>query len=407
MTLSQIHSYSENKDSSTVALKMFNERPEDNYPTFTFCIKSENGFIFSRDVEEMHLTRTQYGYHLRGGVTLNSTSDKYFQRSILNDYQLFSMKLVSILTQFDFTTKTGMESISYNENMTDKEVIGRAFYHSYRDPDRVCYTRKTESRNMIRSIRKEDSVHLDINNFIDSDEDSNILFSGTFDIFLHHPNQFIRSMDKPVFSISFNRSKSEMNENKKAVIDISIAFVSVLRKRPDANKRCNSSLTNDDEMFKKQIVNEIGCIPGYWKSLLNYHMPFQVCRSSPQLKRAYQFIINSTEIFSRYDPPCEEMQIPVNVNYDIPRGGIGEFTFFVSYLAEKYNEITNVRNLPLNTLWSNAGGFIGIFVGFSLVQLADTIENNWNGFRAAIYRILLKVTWIITMLYGYLCIGCK
>ena len=120
MTLSQIQSYYENKDSSTVALKNFNERPEDKYPTFTFCIKSENGFIFSRDVEEMHLTRTQYGHHLRGGLTLNNTSDKYFQRSILNDYQLFSMKLISILTKFDFTTKTGQESISYNGKLTDK-----------------------------------------------------------------------------------------------------------------------------------------------------------------------------------------------------------------------------------------------------------------------------------------------
>ena len=49
MVLNQIERYSRNEDMSQITLRKFNQRPEDKYPTFTFCFKSENGFIYLDD----------------------------------------------------------------------------------------------------------------------------------------------------------------------------------------------------------------------------------------------------------------------------------------------------------------------------------------------------------------------
>ena len=38
MTLTQIVRYAENKDSSSISYKQFNQTPKDKYPTFTICL---------------------------------------------------------------------------------------------------------------------------------------------------------------------------------------------------------------------------------------------------------------------------------------------------------------------------------------------------------------------------------
>ena len=68
-------------------------------------------------------------------------------------------------------------------------------------------------------------------------------------------------------------------------------------------------------------------------------------------------------MLSTFLPPCVEMQIPVNVRQKSVKGASGELEFSVSYLTEKYQEITNIKGFDLKTLWSNTGGYIGIFLG--------------------------------------------
>ena len=174
MTWNHIGNYYRNDDSSYVSLERFNSRPQDNYPTFTICFKSENGFIYSRNVEELHVTRNQYAHLLRGGSTEKNTSDEYFQRVVNNDFELFSMKISAILSKFEFTTKTEKGSISYNARSKNKELVDAEFNIAYQDADRVCYSRKSEVEKMLGSIRKHDSVHLNVRDFFESDNDINL-----------------------------------------------------------------------------------------------------------------------------------------------------------------------------------------------------------------------------------------
>ena len=43
------------------------------------------------------------------------------------------------------------------------------------------------------------------------------------------------------------------------------------------------------------------------------------------------------------------------------------------YRNDKYWEIRNTRDFGITSLWSGVGGFVGIFLGFSLFQLVEML----------------------------------
>ena len=45
------------------------------------------------------------------------------------------------------------------------------------------------------------------------------------------------------------------------------------------------------------------------------------------------------------------------------------------YMDKTYKETTNRRDFGFETFWSSIGGFTGIFLGFSLLQIPDLVVN--------------------------------
>ena len=85
---------------------------------------------------------------------------------------------------------------------------------------------------------------------------------------------------------------------------------------------------------------------------------------------------------SSYHPPCVEMRIPVSVHREISKnnGGVekGKLKLYLSYTTEDFQEIVNVKAFDVETLWSSVGGFIGIFLGYSLLQIPEILTVLWN-----------------------------
>ena len=52
----------------------------------------------------------------------------------------------------------------------------------------------------------------------------------------------------------------------------------------------------------------------------------------------------------------------------------------IRYSTEIYQEISNIRDYNLDTLWSSVGGFIGIFLGYSLLQLPELLQVDWKNY---------------------------
>ena len=45
------------------------------------------------------------------------------------------------------------------------------------------------------------------------------------------------------------------------------------------------------------------------------------------------------------------------------------------YRNDKYWEIRNTRDFGMASLWSSTGGFVGVFLGFSLFQFIEILLN--------------------------------
>ena len=52
------------------------------------------------------------------------------------------------------------------------------------------------------------------------------------------------------------------------------------------------------------------------------------------------------------------------------------YEFF--YMDENYQEIVNQRDFTMEDFWSSTGGFVGMIVGYSLIQLTDVISRIWE-----------------------------
>ena len=128
-------------------------------------------------------------------------------------------------------------------------------------------------------------------------------------MFLHYPGQFIRNKDKPIYE----KALGEIDQ-RNIDVTLSLSYISLLKKRPDANEKCNADLKNDDHEFKVQVVKSVGCIPIYWKSfLIHKNIPYYICNNSLQLGEVHRLISNHHQVTNKYLPPCIEMQTPVNV----------------------------------------------------------------------------------------------
>ena len=63
------------------------------------------------------------------------------------------------------------------------------------------------------------------------------------------------------------------------------------------------------------------------------------------------------------------------------------------YMDEIYQEIVNYRDFTISGFFSNAGGFVGMFLGYSLLQAQDGIFTvlDWLGARMKLGRNTITV----------------
>ena len=96
--------------------------------------------------------------------------------------------------------------------------------------------------------------------------------------------------------------------------------------------------------------------------------------------------------------PCDDMMVVTNVVKErgcLRQKNSSDAEQMLSYLdleiiqgSEMYQEIENVKDFGVENCWSGIGGFIGIFLGYSLLQIPDLTATY---FKAATQRILSQL----------------
>ena len=412
-----VERFMENRDATSIQYKMYNDGPEDKYPTFSICFEG-NSFLWYNEHQIFHeygISASTYETMVMGKDTFRKEyipeKDLYKKVPIglRNDslpFDQFHVQIGDFLEVADFKTNKDNNTYYYQDGLSQK--VKPPFFIGYQTATMVCFTRQSDDISNL--IRVSDSIAFK------RDVLTNLHYKNTKIKFIsHYPGQLFRSFDTPSFSTSFARYHWD------EILSFNLAQHTILRKRHDSNKPCNIEIENQDQNYLLGVSKSIGCIPPYWKNVIVKLPEIMECSTPKQLKEAYHFTQNLRQILPSYGTPCWDVFDSVSYNWIKATlnndNKLSNIT--MTYKQKYYEEIKYGKDFTLESFISNVGGFIGMFLGYSLMQLPDfllgfvgTFElmkkrlstgNNVqdiekNEFFASIIRIFISVTAYSTFL---------
>merc|ERR1719414_1000890 len=98
------------------------------------------------------------------------------------------------------------------------------------------------------------------------------------------------------------------------------------------------------------------------------------------MKSIYDEIKNKEYVFSKYDQPCDYMEVSLGaVQHSSSYENVTLLE--LQYMKQNYQEIVNIKDFELESLWSSVGGFVGIFLGYSLLRVPDLMDTLFEWFK--------------------------
>ena len=240
------------------------------------------------------------------------------------------------------------------------------FYKSYQAPNTMCFswnTQKLINQTTLSYVK----LFLSKNKIAKTPQNDHEYY---FYIYLTNNHQLIRNMlylHKEDLWYLHNTSHNH--------IRIDVTGISRLRLRKNANSPCNELLENDDKTWIKNVMQEVGCVPLYWK-IFDYNDSTPACNSTKQYQNYTKYFArnqrkNVYDIFDKkYTPPCSRMRILTSIKF-LEHYEKEKVKIDFRYLTREFEEIQNVRDLDLETLVANIGGYVGMMLGISILQISN------------------------------------
>ena len=356
MGLLQFKNYQSNQDSSSVSYKTFMNKNEVVYPTFSICLHGENGEIFRSSKGQLSCsypctTNETFRNENTEKCELECNSnDEYFKvisgskedNVSFGHYEEMVVDIESIVLEFYSVTTSGkkIQKIDPQSRQNFKNV----FSITYQDPWKVCFTKKEtpEQKNLLSYdyLELEDGKSLSNQSHYD------------YYILVHQKGQLLRRLRTPNEALlkkdkhkQGRGGKKAAKKNKKGKIDkegeefygyslyvdIRVNSVEVLNKRPDAVNPCNKSLYDEDTRWISNALEELDCIPSFFKrfNLVDTTFDKKVCNVDQysQYKNGYNPEHYFAKVASTYDRPCVVMN---------------------NVVTATQRKVSNVEDLPLN-----------------------------------------------------------
>ena len=283
------------------------------------------------------------------------------------------------------------------------------FVLSYQDPDRVCYGPKTK-----RPISNgNDYLTLDVQAMIE--HVGLALRSGLpfLRIYIHMPGQLLRMLGRSVAHLSVADMMTEHCYEKTGImqkeinglcsgtkISFFMSQATLLKKRHDAIAPCDKDLKNEDFKIMTAIINEVGCIPSFWNGIHDYPGTIRPCKTATDYQKIYKYASNVALSRKLIMQPCEEMIVVTNIvkesgrrheEKSLDRDTRKQTTYLdIAFVvgSEMFQEIDNLRAFGLESCWSGIGGFVGMFVGYSILQLPEFLAYGWEWLLKAVMQLV-------------------
>ena len=180
----QFQTYLENKDSSSVGYRRFNDEKRDIYPAFSICLNSRQGKIFD-DKLLGNLGQDggkRYQEILLGNENMTNDFDEISYENVTRNF------FDDFVEVFFTMTKQGDVVDTWQPNTKD-----HPFFKSYQDPYFICMTKKVKYvQNQLLNLG---SLVIKASAFYKSNIE-NLL------VYMHHPGQLTRQFGKQILHLT-------------------------------------------------------------------------------------------------------------------------------------------------------------------------------------------------------------
>ena len=379
----QFHTYSSNKNVSNIEYQSFKDGNEDVYPTFSICAKVPSGYWkFLLKEPGTYLTSNQsakeYKKVLDGQIKDSLDYDKIRIDQIV-------MNINDLITKF-ITTKSDGKTINQMPlSSSGTKNSNSTLEISHYDTNRVCVTKTKFQKN---SLISDDLIEIEMKN-----PQAKRLREGRIDLdfYVHQKGQLLRRLKHPTFHLAqkyirswikhYDGLKEKRNTHARYKVTMNIVSVDVIRKRQDYVIPCDPNLVSEDNKIRQSMMTMFGCIPAFMAPFVDEYVAgkeFESCNQT-QYAKINHLGLDFKQIQKLYTPPCTEMNSIVTVTDVIAKmkegaETRGRLTFQLDYSTDIYRETVSVLAFDLATLWSQIGGFIGIFLGYSLSQVPEMAQ---------------------------------
>ena len=351
--ISSYQTFEKNDDLCEVNFKKYHSDKDSIYPSISLCFNTP--FLDEKLTEHATLINvTDYQNYLLGrneeiGPFLNIP------------YENVSLQEHHVFTKFVQRFKAENKSRSMEK---DTSIDSWAWFIGVMK----CFTYNIPYENEILSSFIEISF---LNNvFPKSQRPSDGWNSGGFQVFFHYPKHFSRSLttNKRFWPMKQNATKYSMRFYLKGM--------EVLKRRHKESFDC-SDIEDYDDWLIKNITKTVNCIPPYWKNINN----LSICKTAEDLLLARQMFYNVFYVGSEDNPPCKEIS-KLDIEYEEPDD--------VEYVPENqtqldvyfrnnfYKEIHQMQAYTMMSLVGNVGGFVGLLLGYALVQIPGLMFMIYN-----------------------------
>ena len=124
---------------------------------------------------------------------------------------------------------------------------------------------------------------------------------------------------------------------------------------------------------QQQIMDIIKCTPPYWIHRVGVNSSAGMCESGAKLRYAYTLIQDYKNILKSYYSSCIKMEVLGTFNRESSIKG-EDPRMTILYKESEYEELSNTKSFDFASFVSGVGGFIGIFLGYSILQIPGLLE---------------------------------
>ena len=354
------YEFSKNEDVCEILFKNFQEDKDSRLPELTFGLPNR----FNETALRRHnhnFNENDYRHFVAGG--------DYWDEQMLDiDFKDVTMLFedYQIETCFCGNMISRRRNVCENQTMTIKQtdIFQYSFFTLKLPLDMAIYsaTVKIKSSIFFDGIRPAD---------------------GTVFAVFSYPNQVFSSI-----SSSFKAWPVRTNTSTKHYrMKFTLNAMEVIRRRPKNEEECYP--VDYDSKIMENIIENEGCSPLMW--FTNRSEP--LCRTRNSFKEIHMKTMDQLFRFEKkkkYLEPCldiEKLQIDfVEENIPIAEGesGDGEEGWFeLDYVIpiQKFKEIKQARKYSVQSLVGNLGGYIGLFLGYAIVNIPTMTLEIWKNIR--------------------------